>query len=130
MCVDGQEIAILDLREELIFSRGHLLHARSLPLSRLELRMARLVPRRDTRIVLCDDADGLAERASAPWPVTATPTCSSSAAVSRRGQVPVSSYSRVFTFPAKDSENSSSTKMKHQASPPTSSIGSCARVPI
>jgi rhodanese-related sulfurtransferase len=27
--------------------------------------MARLVPRHDTRIVLCDDADGLAERASA-----------------------------------------------------------------
>jgi rhodanese-related sulfurtransferase len=63
MCADGQEIAILDLREELIFSRGHLLHARSLPLSRLELRMARLVPRHDTRIVLCDDADDLAERA-------------------------------------------------------------------
>jgi len=65
LCVDGQEIAILDLREELIFSRGHLLHARSLPLSRLELRMARLVPRHGARIVLCDDADGLAERASA-----------------------------------------------------------------
>ena len=65
MCADGREIAILDLREELIFSRTHLLHARSLPLSRLELRMARLVPRRDTRIVLCDDADGLAERADA-----------------------------------------------------------------
>jgi rhodanese-related sulfurtransferase len=65
MCVDGQEIAVLDLREELIFSRGHLLHARSLPLSRLELRMARLVPRHATRIVLCDDADGLAERAAA-----------------------------------------------------------------
>jgi rhodanese-related sulfurtransferase len=65
MCADGQEIAILDLREELIFSHGHLLHARSLPLSRLELRMARLVPRHDTRVVLCDDADGLAERASA-----------------------------------------------------------------
>jgi rhodanese-related sulfurtransferase len=65
MCSDGQEIAILDLREELIFSRNHLLHARSLPLSRLELRMARLVPRRNTRIVLCDDADGLAERAAA-----------------------------------------------------------------
>jgi rhodanese-related sulfurtransferase len=65
MCSDGREIAILDLREELIFSRNHLLHARSLPLSRLELRMARLVPRRDTRIVLCDDADGLAERAAA-----------------------------------------------------------------
>ena len=36
-----------------------------MPLSRLELRFARLVPRRDTRIVLCDDGpDGLAERAA------------------------------------------------------------------
>ncbi|HVY56849.1 MAG TPA: rhodanese-like domain-containing protein [Xanthobacteraceae bacterium] len=64
MCADGEELAILDLREELIFSRAHLLHARSLPLSRLELRMARLVPRRTTRVVLCDDNDGLAERAA------------------------------------------------------------------
>src|SRR5262249_24832269 len=37
----------------------------SLPLSRLELKMATLVPRRSTRIVLCDDNDGLAERAAA-----------------------------------------------------------------
>jgi rhodanese-related sulfurtransferase len=65
MLTDGKELALLDLREELIFSQGHLLHARSLPLSRLELRMARLVPRRATRIVLCDGADGLAERAAA-----------------------------------------------------------------
>src|SRR6185503_3684360 len=65
MLVDGQEIALFDLREELIFSRGHLLHARSLPLSRLELRVARLVPRRATRIVLVDENDGLAERAAA-----------------------------------------------------------------
>ena len=34
-----------------------------MPLSRLELRFARLVPRRDTRVVLCDDGDGLVERA-------------------------------------------------------------------
>ena len=64
MLADGRELAILDLREELIFSRCHLLFARSLPLSRLELKMARLVPRRTTRIVLCDDGDGLAERAA------------------------------------------------------------------
>ncbi len=65
MLGDGQELALLDLREELIFSQSHLLWARSLPLSRLELRIALLVPRRSTRIVLCDDADGLAERAAA-----------------------------------------------------------------
>jgi rhodanese-related sulfurtransferase len=64
MLADGRELALLDVREELIFSRGHLLHARSLPLSRLELRIFRLVPRRATRIVLVDDGDGLAERAA------------------------------------------------------------------
>ena len=64
MLSDGRELALIDLREELIFSRNHLLWARSIPLSRLELRFARLVPRRATRIVLIDDADGLAERAA------------------------------------------------------------------
>src|SRR5256714_13006337 len=64
MLLDGAELALLDVREERIFSESHLLFARSVPLSRLELRMARLVPRRATRIVLVDDADGLAERAA------------------------------------------------------------------
>jgi rhodanese-related sulfurtransferase len=65
MLVDGQELALLDLREELPFSENHLLHARSLPLSRLELRLAAFVPRRGTRIVLCDDGEGLVERGAA-----------------------------------------------------------------
>jgi rhodanese-related sulfurtransferase len=64
MLADGEELALIDLREELIFSQGHLLFARSIPLSRLELKFARLVPRLSTRIVLCDDADGLVERAA------------------------------------------------------------------
>ena len=64
MLADGEELALIDLREELIFSQNHLLWARSVPLSRLELRFARLVPRAGTRIVLCDDADGLARRAA------------------------------------------------------------------
>jgi rhodanese-related sulfurtransferase len=65
MLADGRELALVDVREELIFSQSHLLFARSVPLSRLELKFARLVPRRTTRIVLVDDADGLAERAAA-----------------------------------------------------------------
>ncbi|MGH7035564.1 MAG: rhodanese-like domain-containing protein [Stellaceae bacterium] len=65
MLDDGAELAILDLREELIFSQNHLLHARSVPLSRLELAIGALVPRRATRIVLCDDGDGVAERGAA-----------------------------------------------------------------
>jgi rhodanese-related sulfurtransferase len=64
MLLDGGELALIDVREERIFSESHLLFARSVPLSRLELRMARLVPRRTTRIVLVDDADGLSERAA------------------------------------------------------------------
>ncbi len=65
MLADGGELALVDVREELTFSKNHLLLARSLPLSRLELKFAQLVPRRGTRIVLCDDGDGLAARASA-----------------------------------------------------------------
>ena len=63
MLLDGEELALIDLREELTFSQNHLLWARSVPLSRLELRFARLVPRRATRIVLIDDNDGLTARA-------------------------------------------------------------------
>jgi rhodanese-related sulfurtransferase len=65
MLADGGELAIVDVREELIFSNSHLLWARSVPLSRLEIRFPPLVPRRGARIVLCDAADGLAERAGA-----------------------------------------------------------------
>jgi rhodanese-related sulfurtransferase len=64
MLGDGQELALIDVREELLFSRNHLLWARSVPLSRLELNFATLVPRRATRIVLCDDGDGLTHRAA------------------------------------------------------------------
>jgi rhodanese-related sulfurtransferase len=64
MLADGEELALVDVREELLFSRNHLLFARSVPLSRLEFNFARLVPRRSTRIVLCDEGDGLAERAA------------------------------------------------------------------
>src|SRR5215210_6992084 len=64
MLSGGGELALIDLREELIFSRNHLLWARSVPLSRLELRFPSLVPRKTTRIALCDDGDGLVERAA------------------------------------------------------------------
>src|SRR5215471_8129092 len=61
MLNDGVELALIDVREELTFSQNHLLWARNVPLSRLELRFARLVPRKTTRIVLCeDDNDSLA----------------------------------------------------------------------
>ncbi len=65
MLGDGEELALLDVREEGVYSQGHLLFASSVPLSRLELLIADLVPRRAARTVLCDAADGLAERAAA-----------------------------------------------------------------
>ena len=64
MLCDGAEVAPIDVREELTFSLRHLLWARNVPLSRLELRFATLVPRHSTRIVLIDDGEGLAARAA------------------------------------------------------------------
>lgn len=64
---DGGEIAIVDAREEGSFHQRHLLMAACLPLSRLELLAAALLPRRSARIVVCDagvpGGEGLAERA-------------------------------------------------------------------
>lgn len=65
MLNDGGELALIDVREEGAFGRSHLLFACCLPLSRLEMRIDALVPRRGTRIVLCDADDGLAQRAAA-----------------------------------------------------------------
>ncbi len=65
MLLDGGELALIDVREELIYSQSHLLWARCVPLSRLELKFAGLVPRKGTRIVLVDDNEGLAQRAAA-----------------------------------------------------------------
>jgi rhodanese-related sulfurtransferase len=62
---DGGEIAIVDAREEGTFHQRHLLMASCLPLSRLELIASALLPRRSAPIVVCDDGEGLAERAAA-----------------------------------------------------------------
>src|SRR5579862_256934 len=61
---DGGEIALLDAREEGVFNRRHLLMASCVPLSRLELLVDDLVPRRAARVVWCDDGERLAERAA------------------------------------------------------------------
>jgi rhodanese-related sulfurtransferase len=55
MLHDGEEIAVVDVREQGVFSKGHLLLACSIPLSHLELKLRDLVPRQSTRIVLVDD---------------------------------------------------------------------------
>jgi rhodanese-related sulfurtransferase len=54
-----REIALLDLREEDPFARAHPLFASQLPLSRLELEILDRVPRKDAKIVLYDNGEGL-----------------------------------------------------------------------
>src|SRR5271166_6497978 len=61
----GGEIAIVDAREEGVFHERHLLMASCLPLSRLELIAPGVLPRRSAPVVVCDDSEGLAERAAA-----------------------------------------------------------------
>jgi rhodanese-related sulfurtransferase len=61
---DGGEIAIVDARGEGAFHNRHLLMAACLPLSRLEIMAPALLPRRAAPIVVCDDGEGLAERAT------------------------------------------------------------------
>jgi rhodanese-related sulfurtransferase len=63
--LDGNELAVLDAREQGVFLSAHLFHAACIPLSHLELELPDRVPRRETRVVWCDDGSGLAERAAA-----------------------------------------------------------------
>lgn len=64
MVHDGAELAFLDLREAGQFGEGHALFAIPAPYSRLETGIAALVPRRDVRLLLIDDASGISERAA------------------------------------------------------------------
>ena len=61
-----QELALLDVREQGVHYRGHPLFACSAPLSRLELMIEDLVPRKSASVVLLDGGgEGLAEKAAA-----------------------------------------------------------------
>ncbi len=61
---DGTEIAFLDVREAGEFGEGHPLFAVPCPYSRLEARIAALVPRYDVRVLLIDGGDGVSARAA------------------------------------------------------------------
>jgi rhodanese-related sulfurtransferase len=56
--VDGSELALLDVREEGVFVNSHLLFARPMPLSQLEMRIFDSVPRKSVPVVLCDAGEG------------------------------------------------------------------------
>src|ERR1700730_19177085 len=71
MAHGGGEVALLDVREEGVFSEeGEPVFANSLPLSRLELMIRDLVPRQLARVVVYDgdpgalDGEDLADRAA------------------------------------------------------------------
>lgn len=64
MLSDGNEIALLDVREPGPYSDGHPFFAVPAHYSRFELDIERIVPRRNVRMVLLDDGDGVAERAA------------------------------------------------------------------
>jgi len=59
---DGQEIALLDAREEGEFGTSHLFWAIPCPLSKREIRARAVLPRKTVRIVCMDDGRGLAGR--------------------------------------------------------------------
>jgi len=56
----GSELALIDVRPEPIFARGHPLWAASMPLGSLEIEAWEHLPRHETPIVVMDDNDGLA----------------------------------------------------------------------
>jgi len=57
--ITGNELALLDLREEDPYAKGHPLFAANLPLSRLELEVIDRLPRKDAPMVVYDDGEGL-----------------------------------------------------------------------
>ena len=60
-----REFALIDVREQGTFSQSHLLFAACVPLSQLELMVAPLIPKKDTRVVVVDEsaaAGGFGER--------------------------------------------------------------------
>ena len=62
---DGDELALIDVREQGVFFHSHLVWAVCIPLTRLELLVLDLVPRKSARVVLCDDGpSGIADKAT------------------------------------------------------------------
>lgn len=55
---DGQEVAVLDIREHGQYGEEHLFYIVSVPYSKLEVEVARLVPRKNVRMVLVGHEHG------------------------------------------------------------------------
>lgn len=61
--INGLEIALIDVREEGPFSEAHPLFAISIPVSEIEEKITKLVPRKTAPLVVYDNGEGFAERA-------------------------------------------------------------------
>jgi rhodanese-related sulfurtransferase len=61
----GEELALLDLREEAEFGKGHPLFATNVPLRRLRREVETFLPRKTVRTVLVDDGSGDAANGAA-----------------------------------------------------------------
>jgi rhodanese-related sulfurtransferase len=59
----GQEIALIDVREEAEFAKGHPLFAAQIPLRLIEVEAEWRLPRKDVPIVVYDAGEGLAKTA-------------------------------------------------------------------
>jgi len=55
---DGEEIALLDVREHGLYGESHLFYGVNAPYSRLEIEVPRLVPNRAVRVVVYDQGKG------------------------------------------------------------------------
>ncbi|MDQ2137217.1 rhodanese-like domain-containing protein [Alcaligenaceae bacterium B3P038] len=55
---DGEEIALLDVREHGLYGESHLFYGVNTPYSRLEIEVPRLVPNRAVRVVVYDQGKG------------------------------------------------------------------------
>jgi rhodanese-related sulfurtransferase len=55
---DGNEIALIDVREHGQYGEEHLFYVVSVPYSKLESDVSRLVPRKQVRMVLVGDEEG------------------------------------------------------------------------
>ena len=59
----GEELALVDVREEALYATGHPLFAVNIPLSTLETGVYSRIPRRTTPVTVYDNNDGLAATA-------------------------------------------------------------------
>lgn len=64
IAADAGEYAVVDVRGERAFSDGHLMHAISVPLGRLEVMIGDLVPRKAATVILTDGGEGAAAKAA------------------------------------------------------------------